>query len=255
MQTQLLFRLRACAVHASASLMAAAIAAALVFLLWFPWPYRVISGGTELFLIVMGVDVILGPLITFAIFDRRKARSELWRDMVVVVGVQIAALGYGLHTVHQARPVVLALEVDRFRVSNEAAVQVDELSTALPPYRHLSLLGPVTVNTEMPQGGDAKFNAIVMGMSGADLGTRPSLWRPWDDKARQAALKTAKPLKLLLKGSCPGAAEALCDAVARTGRPIDQLMVVPMLARRTDWSVLLDKTSGEIVGFIPLDTF
>jgi hypothetical protein len=255
MRSQFLFRARASAIHASASVLAALLAACLVFLLWYPWPYRVISGGTELFLIVMGVDVILGPLITLAIFDPRKARKELWRDMVVVVIVQLAALGYGLHTVYVARPVVLALEVDRFRASNAAAVQVDELPKALPAYQQLSLTGPVAVNTEVPAESDAKFDAIMMGMAGADLGTRPSMWRPWDAKARQVALKAAKPLAPLVKGGCPGAPEALCDAIARTGRPIDQLMVVPMLARRTDWSVLLDKASGDIVGFAPIDTF
>lgn len=255
MRSQLLFRARASAIHASASVLAALLAACLVFLLWYPWPYRVISGGTELFLIVMGVDVILGPLITLAIFDLRKTRKALWRDMAVVVAVQLAALGYGLHTVYEARPVVLAFEVDRFRVSNEAAIQIDELPKALPVYRHLSLVGPVTVNTEVPTDNDAKFEAMVKGIAGADLGTRPSTWRPWDARARQAALKAAKPLAQLLKAGCPGASEALCAAVARTRRTVDQLTAVPMLARRTDWSVLLDKTTGDVVGFIPLDTF
>ncbi len=60
-------RLRASAIHFSLSLVVAALSAVLVFGLWYPYPYREISGGRELFLLVVTVDVILGPLITLAI--------------------------------------------------------------------------------------------------------------------------------------------------------------------------------------------
>jgi hypothetical protein len=47
-------RLKALGLHACVSLVIAGLAAALVFLLWYPYPYREISGGRELFLLVMG---------------------------------------------------------------------------------------------------------------------------------------------------------------------------------------------------------
>jgi hypothetical protein len=48
------------------------VAAALVFGVWYPYPYREISGGRELFLIVVTVDVIWGHCITLAVFNRTK---------------------------------------------------------------------------------------------------------------------------------------------------------------------------------------
>ena len=74
-------RLRAAGVHLGLCALVALMAAVLVFFLWYPYPYRVISGGRELFQLVVGVDVIVGPLITFAIFDRAKPRTELRRDL------------------------------------------------------------------------------------------------------------------------------------------------------------------------------
>jgi hypothetical protein len=68
----------------------------LVFLVWYPNPYREISGGRELFLILVTVDVILGPLITLSIFNPVKAWKVLRRDLAIVGLIQLAALGYGM---------------------------------------------------------------------------------------------------------------------------------------------------------------
>ena len=57
-------RLQAAGIHLLISLFVAALAAVLVFGLWYPNPYRDLSGGRTLFSMVVGVDVVLGPLIT-----------------------------------------------------------------------------------------------------------------------------------------------------------------------------------------------
>src|SRR3954447_23361508 len=120
-------RLRASGLHLGISLCIAVTAALLVFAAWYPYPYREISGGRELFLLVTTVDVILGPLITFAIFNRSKPRRELVLDLSVVACIQLAALGYGLWTVAVARPVHLVFEVDRLRVVHAIDIP-DELT-------------------------------------------------------------------------------------------------------------------------------
>lgn len=247
-------RLRAAGLHFTSTVIVASLVAAIVFLLWYPWPYSEVSGGVGLFLLVVGVDVVLGPLITLVVFDIRKPRAELWRDMSVVVVLQLAGLIYGAHTVFEARPVVMALEGDRFRTVIAADVVRDELPRAPASLRSLSLTGPTLVSTRDPKEGDEKFDAIASALSGADLGMRPSYWLPWDAKARAQALKVGKPVTELLARRAAQAA-VLRDAVAKTGRPIEQLIYIPLLARRTDWSVLLDKTTGDPVGFAPVDGF
>lgn len=67
-----------------------------------PYPYREISGGRELFLLLVAVDVVMGPLITLMIFNTGKPRRELQLDLIVVGVLQLAALAYGLSTVYAA---------------------------------------------------------------------------------------------------------------------------------------------------------
>ena len=245
---------RAALIHLGFSAAVAALAAALVFTAWYPWPYRVVSGGTELFALLVSVDVVIGPLATLVVFDRRKPWPVLRRDLAIIGALQLAALGYGLHTTFVARPVVLALEGNRFRAVPAAAVEVSELGEAPPELRGLSLSGPLTVRTVQPTDGREKYDAIQLGLAGIDLGMRPRYWRPWDDHGRREALDNAKPLADLLAHQPERRAQAEA-AVARSGRSADRLVWLPLIARHTDWVVLLDAGSGEVVGFAPLDGF
>lgn len=244
-------RFRAAGVHLLSCLLVAGIVAAVVLLVWYPWPYRIISGGESLLFLVMTVDVIMGPLITLAIFNTRKPKAELRRDLAIIVALQLVALGYGLYTVFQARPAVLALEVDRFRVTSAYDVVHEELAQAQDGFKTLSLTGPVLVNTASPKQ-EERLSAILLGINGADLGSRPTFWRQWDAEARQRTLKAGKPVKAWLTQHPDRAAEVKV-AVDRTGLPADQLLFLPMLARRTDWSVLVDQKTGDPVGFAPID--
>jgi hypothetical protein len=56
--------------------------------------------------IIIGIDLILGPLLTLIVFNHNK--SSLKFDLWVIALVQTAALIYGTWTIHQTRPIALA---------------------------------------------------------------------------------------------------------------------------------------------------
>lgn len=248
-------RCKAAAIHLTGSACVAALAACLVFVLWFPPPYTAMAGGTGLFLLIIGVDIVMGPIITFAIFDRRrKPWTELRRDLAIVVVLQLAALGYGLDVMHTVRPVVLALENARFRVVTAQDVLLDELPKAQAALQQLSHTGPVTLNTALPTTADEQFDSVTQALAGHDIGTRPKFWRAWDDSARDRVKSTAKPVESLRK-HYPKRATELDLAVQRTGRTEAQLRYIPVLARYGDWVAFIEAASGDIVGFAPFDGF
>src|SRR5262245_7828415 len=98
--------------HLAASVLVAALCGWLVFLVWYPFPFSEFTVGRELFFILISVDVVCGPILTFLVFDKRKPRSQLWRDIGIVIILQITALCYGLYITILARPVYLAFEGD-----------------------------------------------------------------------------------------------------------------------------------------------
>lgn len=247
-------RLLAAAIHFAISIAVAALAALLVFALWYPYPYRDVSGGRELFFLVVSVDMVIGPLITFAVFNRAKPAAELRLDLAIVGMLQLAALGYGLWTVHLARPVHLVFEYDRFRVVHQVDIPV-ELQGKAPPGIELVPFGRPTVLALRPLTDEKeKFELTVQALQGVQLAARPDLWRPYSSE-RPAVLKAAHPAATLL-ARFPQRAIEIEAAVRRTGRPLDQVAYLPMLARKAvAWCVLLDATNADILGYLPLDPY
>lgn len=107
-------RLCASATHFSASLL---IFSAFIFVLlklWYPAPFFSASGGWQGLKIVALVDLVLGPLLTFVIYNLNKPVYELRRDLGIIITFQLSALIWGIITIYQQRPVVVAFWEDRF---------------------------------------------------------------------------------------------------------------------------------------------
>ncbi len=231
--------------------MVAAICAALVFLLWYPGPYRRLSGGRELFFLVTTVDVIMGPLLTFAVFNRIKGWPHLRRDLAVIACLQLAALGYGLHTVYQVRPVALVFEKDRFRVISATDVYEPELGKGRAEYHSLPLTGPWALGARSLREGAETTEAIFLALKGYDVAHRPVFWQPYDE-SKAEALRLARPLSVLIERYPQGRLQV--DAIlAELKLDPTKTKFLPVMAR-VDAVVLLNDR-GDVAGFAPFDGF
>ncbi len=93
----------------------------------YPSIYFNMSGGKQGLGLMLGVDVILGPLLTFLVFNPQKKMKEIIGDFVVVGLVQLAALGYGLRTVYYEHPkLVTVYDMGSALVVNAREVAEDE---------------------------------------------------------------------------------------------------------------------------------
>lgn len=244
-------RARAAIAHLVASGLVACFAATLVFVLWYPGAYRYLSGGRDLFLLVTSVDVVLGPLLTFVVFDRRKKSSHLRGDLTVIATIQVIALAYGIHTVYQVRPIALVFERDRFTVITAASVHYPELSAAPVEYRKLSITGPWLLSARRPSKGDEYNDALFMGLRGIDIGQRPLFWRPYSE-AIDEVRSQARPLQQLVD-HYPTRAGDLLRRLSERGVNVVDASFVPVIARG-DWVAILCR-DGSIVDFEGVDGF
>ncbi len=246
-------RLKASAIHLALSLAIAALAGLLVFGIWYPYPYREISGGRELFLLVVTVDVILGPLITLAVFNRKKPWTELRRDLAIVALIQLAALGYGLWTVYVARPVHMVFEIDRFRVVHAIDVPVEMLGKTPPGVNAMPITGPTLLSLRPFRNSNESMEATMAALQGLSLSARPDLWQPYAAGVPEI-LKTAKPVALLKSRFASQAAE-IDRVLASAGRPPLSVVYLPMIGRKSFWTVFLDPVTAEVLAYMPLDSF
>ena len=246
-------RARAAGIHLGISLLIALLAATMVFGIWYPYPYRELSGGRELFLILVTVDVFLGPLITFAIFSRAKPREVLRRDLAVVGLIQLVTLGYGLWTVFIARPVHLVFEIDRFRVVHAIDVPSDLMDQVPEGIEAFPLAGPTLLSVRPFRDRKESGDATLAALQGIALGARPDLWEPYA-AGRIRVLQAAKPVEQLKSRFASRAAEI--DAVLRqAGRQSANTAYLPLTGRKAFWTAFVDPATADVVAFLPLDSF
>jgi hypothetical protein len=242
--------------HLCGSALIASLGAVLVLRIWYPYPYSRLAGGLDLFLIMTGVDVVCGPMLTLILFNPRKRRRELVTDLSLVAVIQLAALVYGVYSVQDARPLFLAHEVDRFRVIampdyGDADVRA-ALAALPPPLRPHWYRGPVTVGLREPttkEHNQVLFESVA---GGRDYSQRPEFYIPYDAAYRGKVLARAKPLSKFT-GQYPATASAAADMLSRHGVALGDALFLPVPYRQA-WVAVLDK-SGDILGFLPGDGF
>jgi hypothetical protein len=245
-------RLKAAGIHLAISLAVAALAALLVFFVWYPYPYREVSGGRELFLIVMAVDVVLGPLITLAVFSPNKPKRLMRFDFVVIGALQLCALGYGLWVVAQSRPVHVVFEVDRFVVVHAIEVPRSLMDRAPEPLQKLPLTGPTFLSIRDSKNNQEKADTMFAELAGLALATRPDYWQAYD-KAKTQIIAKAKPVADL-KARFPTRAAEI-DSTLKSAPINTPVGYLPLVGRNTFWTVLINTNTAELIGFVPIDTF
>lgn len=249
------FAVRAFGWHFAGSAAVAVLVSMLVFVLWYPDPYAAMVGGLELFLILICVDVVCGPLLTFVLFNPAKSHRELTLDLGIVAVLQLCALGYGLQTMWQARPVYLAYEVDRFYAITYANINPDDwaaLPSDVPPP---TWTGPQMLATRVAQPGEADYlEQVQISLAGLEAVYRPDRWMPYERAASQLKDR-AHPLDSLYSLH-PSAKASIDNAVTATGKPADQLRWLPVQAKKSaDWVALIDIENLKVRKFLPLSGF
>lgn len=251
--TRISSAIRVSLAHLLLSLLVAGVAGALVFLVWYPAPYQNLSGGRELFWLVMVVDVICGPLLTAVLFNPAKPRRELWRDLTMVAIIQLCALGYGLQTVWAARPLFLVLEVDRFKVLGRPDLPGLSLSELAPAIRPSFFSGPIAVALRDPKDEKERQTVLFESIQGGrDYGERPEFYLPYQRDNAFKSLTRAQPLSIFLEKR-PDQKDAAQKLAADKKADLAQWIYLPVLARQ-DWVAVLDK-QGQIQGFLKGDGF
>jgi len=238
-------RMKAFLLHLAVSALVALLAVLLVFRLWYPAPYHEALGVTHIFLLLLLVDVILGPLLTLLVFEAGK--KSLVMDLSIIAALQLAALGYGLWTVAEGRPAWIVYNVDRFDVVTAVDIDTRQLDEALIQYRSASWTGPRWVGAVRPEGSEQSNSILFESVQGgSDIAQRPNLYSPLTEVA-EAMRQRAQPLEKLNDFND---AAAVQDTLQNWP---NAAAWVPLMARAKPMVVLLGENKNEVIAIVELN--
>jgi hypothetical protein len=235
------FRLKAFGLHFLGSLCVLGLVLGGLYVGWYRWPGWYLTGVTKVLVVMAGVDLALGPLLTLVVASPAKASAALRRDIAVIVSVQLVALVYGATQLWGGRPLYYAYSETVLQVIQAYDIDPQEADGAraqnleLAPHWYTL---PRWIWAPLPSDQkthDAVLTAAISG--GNDVTAIPRYYRPWNeglatlrgqlkklDELRffGAQQKTVLKERMLAAGLDPG----LPNAIPMTGRGLPLLAVL-----------------------------
>lgn len=123
-------KIRAALIHLLISIFVIGLFVYIVFFIWYPQPFAELASVIDPLYLLIVVDVIIGPLLTFVVYKKHKKYLKL--DLTLIATMQIIALLYGIYIIKEGRPILVTfhkgefhLLVEKFTKPNE--LKIDEL--------------------------------------------------------------------------------------------------------------------------------
>ncbi|MBO9678837.1 MAG: hypothetical protein J7556_11400 [Acidovorax sp.] len=258
--------LHAAGLHLTISIGIALSIGFLISQYWFKPPWLEIMSGVELFTIIVGVDVVCGPLLTLLIFNPKKSTTEKYTDFLLIGLIQLAALAYGLHTLSYARPIAIVHETDRLRVLSYAELEQSEADDAPSWAKPWGSINPRFIGIRPATSIEEKLKRIDDALQGIEPSQRPSLWQDYS-LSTSAIISRSLPLELLYKIH-PSASKEITSAVQKItsqarSEEVDQQSLsaqsirwLPVVSQRqNNWVALINPKSGKPMQYLHLDGF
>ena len=230
--------------HLSISLLIALFVVVLVFFIWYPAPLAIAVGVTHIFLIILAIDIIVGPFLGLVVYKHGKKTLKF--DLGVIILLQILALGYGVYSIEQGRPAWIAYNVDRFELVRKNEIITDHIEQALPEFQHPSWFRPKWVGVEFAKDANVRSDDLFAeALGGISIAQKPERYVDFSKTTTQLKQRT-KNLKDLNKYNDVQQVERIVSKYPQaTG-------FVPLKANAVDMTVLINKDKGEVVKIVDL---
>lgn len=224
--------------HLSISLIIALLVIGLVFFVWYPSPLAQAVGVTHIFLMLLAIDVVVGPILGVLVY--KEGKKSLNFDLTVIILLQVIALFYGIYSIEQGRPAWLVYNVDRFELVRKNEIVDQNINQAKPQFQQSSWLKPQYAAVEFAkdknQRSDDMFAEVLGGIS---IAQRPERYVELN-KAKKQMQQREQKLELLQQYNSKTDVEKILAKYPQA------TAFLPMKASAVDMTVLIDQKANVV---------
>lgn len=241
----------AAAKHGLVTLVCAVVTYFLVFFVWYPDVFARLMPGTKLFLLVLVVEIVLGPCMSLVIFNPAKSKRELILDYLIVGFIQLSALVYGVLSVVESRPVYVVFVKDRLEVVSAAELdKLDLLEASSSSFSEISWMSPRFICVRAPHDAAERerllFNEIPLGK---DVQHLPRFYRECNTGELSEHGFAISKLKSIASKKGGGLASSEIIKVE------ENKIWLPIVGKMGVWVAIFDRESSAPVQYIQFDPF
>ncbi len=246
------FRFKAFGVHLLCSSVALTLILGALYLGWYRWPGWYLADVTHVIVVMAGVDVVLGPLMTLIIANANKPRRELVRDIAMIAVVQLTALGYGTTALWNGRPLYYAFSVNCLQVVQ--AYDIDAAAAGAARRQNLTLAPhwyslPRWIWAPFPKDSaqaDKIFQSLLQG--GYDIIGLPQYYKSWQEGLPE--LRTQLQKVSDIRFFSPAQKSQLRQRMQAAGLDADQPNAIALTGRGSSLLAVMDTRSLRLLAII-----
>jgi hypothetical protein len=242
------FRLKLFSLHLLSSATVLTLILGSLYLGWYRWPGWYLTDVTKVFLVMVCVDVVLGPTLTLIIANQKKSRRVLTRDIGIIVAVQLCALTYGSVQLWNGRPLYYAYSegilqlVQAYDIDDNEAALGQQQNPSLAPHWY-SL--PRWIWAPLPQDAETRQQIVKAAITGGDdVISMPKYFKPWVEGLPQLRAQLKKPDGVAYFAKSEK--KKLKEKIRAAGLPDDQAISMPLTGRGFPLLAVFDPKSLEI---------
>jgi hypothetical protein len=246
------FRLKAFGWHLLGSALVLGIVVGGLYLGWYRWPGWYLADATQVTRVMIGVDLVVGPLLTMVVAGPRKPMRTLARDVSMIAAVQLIALGYGSVSLWNGRPLYYAFSEDvlqlvqAYDISSEQAALGIQKSPGLAPHWY-SL--PRWIWAPLPSDSAQSEKIVSAAISGGDdVISMPQYYKSWEE----GLPSLRKQLKKFDDQKYFGGNDKkiLRQRMQEAGLPTDQLNTLAFTGRAHPLMAVFDPRSLKLIAIL-----
>ena len=147
------------------------------YFVWFPHSFSKLGGFSETALMLIFVDLVLGPLLVLIVY--KEGKKLLRFDINVLLGIQLFAFVFGAYSLYLKHPAYAVFSGDRFTLTNVSNVYPQQ--PWLQQFKTNFFSSPQFVVTKLPEDHKER-NALMFSvlLGGApDIDKRPEYFEPF----------------------------------------------------------------------------
>ncbi len=241
-------KIKATAIHLAGSILALLAFVSLLLFVWYPQPFFTLDASWSVIQIVAGVDVVVGPLLTFIIFKHGKPGLRF--DLTVIVMMQLSFLSYGVYVAYHERPLYAVFSVDRFTLVSSRHVDED---LAVPALTNSAWAGPTIVYTLPPVDADERSDMLGDMVKGErnDPALMPERYRLLQPHLPEVL---ARGIDVGAKAAGDPEKERRIEGFLRAhGGTVEDYAFLPVEGRKSDALLAFARADRELVGLLNMD--
>lgn len=214
---------------------------------WFPSSSLELSGIKDVLFIIIGVDLVLGPVLTFLVFNPTK--TSLKFDLGAIIFLQLSMFIFGAYTVYIAHPVYLTFTIDRFTLvsARDASPQKAKFEEYIIPKYSKAVYAYVEPPKTIKERNELLFSSLKGGL---DLDAFSEYYLPYDENIKKIVEKGWDIDKIFTTSEQK---EKLSVFLQNKNLLLEDITFLPAQGKAKFMTYVLDKKTAKLVGVFDID--